>query len=302
MRPTLDQLEGLVWIAKLGSFRRAAAKLNISQPAISSRIREMEEQLGFEVLDRSGQTPQLTIGGQEVVRHAEQMVALAESFRSRIGRRNMPPTSIRMGAADTFALTCLSPLLERLASLHPETQVELEIDFSAKLDSKLQLGELDIAFLTSPTQNKMVHSEPLLDLDLGWIASPRLLLGQGKLRPADLLGLPIITNPRPSHLYRTIMDWFAADGCVPTRVHTCTSLTIMTNLAADGLGITVMPLVLVRTEIRMRRLVLLTTNEPLPFHYISVAYRMEKDPEMLAGIAAMARTIVLERHMGTSRS
>lgn len=301
MRPSLDQLEALLWIAKLGSFRRAAARLNISQPAISSRIREMEEQLGFELLDRSGHAPQLTMAGQETVRHAEQMVALAETFRGRIGRRNMPPTSIRMGAADTFALTCLSPLLERLASLHPDTQVELEIDFSSKLDRKLQLGELDIAFLTSPSSHDAVHSEPLLDLDLGWIASPRLLIGQGKLRPVDLLGLPIITNPRPSHLYRTIMDWFAADGYVPTRVHTCTSLTIMTNLAADGLGITVMPLVLVREELRMRRLVLLQTTEPLPFHYISLAYRLEKDREMLAAIASMARTVVSERHMGTAR-
>jgi DNA-binding transcriptional LysR family regulator len=302
MRPSLDQLEALLWIARLGSFRRAAQRLNISQPAISGRIREMEEQLGFEVVDRSGHIPQLTSGGQETLRHAEQMIALAESFRGRIGRRNKPARTIRMGAADTFALTCLLALLERVAAVHPEAQVELEIDFSSKLDRKLQAGELDIAFLTSPSSHDSIYSEPLLDLDLGWIASPRTLLKQGRLRPADLLAVPIITNPRPSHLYKTILDWFAAGGCIPARVHTCTSLTIMTGLAMGGFGITVMPLILVHEELRSRRVLLLDTVEPLQSHYISLAYRTDRDKELLSAIAAMARAIVSERLVGGFRS
>lgn len=299
MKPSLDQLEALLWIARLGSFRRAAHKLNVSQPAISSRIGELEEQLGFKVLDRSGHKPRLTAEGQEVVRYAEQMIALAESFRSRLLRQNAPPRSIRMGAADTFALTCLSPLLERLAALLPQTQIELDIDFSAKLDRKLQAGELDIAFLTSPSSHETVHAEPLIHLELGWIASPRLLIGPNRLTPADLLALPIITNPRPSHLYRTVMEWFSAGGYVPRRVHTCTSLTIMTNLAADGFGIAVMPLVLVREELRLRRLVSLSTTDPLPSHYISAAYRIDNDRDTLATVTTMAHAIVAERRMGS---
>jgi len=302
MRPSLDQLEALLWIARLGSFRQAAQRLNISQPAISGRIREMEEQLGFDVVDRSGHTPKLTAGGQEALRHAEQMITLAESFRGRLVRRAKPARPIRMGAADTFALTCLSALLERVAAVHPEAQVELEIDFSSKLDRKLQAGELDIAFLTSPSSHASIYAEPLLNLALGWIASPRMPLKQGRLRPADLLSVPIITNPRPSHLYKTILDWFAADGCIPTRVHTCTNLTIMTSLAAGGFGITVMPLILVQEELRHRRLMLLETVEPLPSHYISLAYRTERDKELLSAIGTMARTIVSERDVGAIRS
>lgn len=301
MRPSLDQLEALLWIAKLGSFRRAARHLNISQPAISGRIREMEDQLGFEVVDRSGRAPCLTSGGQETLRHAEQMIALADSFRGRIVRGNKPVRTIRMGAADTFALTCLSPLLERVASEHPEAQVELDIDFSSKLDRKLQAGELDIAFLTSPSTQDAVHVEPLLNLELGWIAGPRMLLPQGSLRASDLLSLPVMTNPRPSHLYSTILDWFAADGCVPMRIHTCTSLTIMTSLAMAGFGITVMPLILVQEELRSRRVVLLETVERVPSHFISMAYRIERDKELLAAIGAMARTIVSERSVGGVR-
>ena len=151
MRPRLDQLEALLWISKLGSFRSAARKLRLSQPAVSSRIRELESELGVSLLDRSRHRPRVTAEGVDVLRHAEQMIGLAENFRARFGDRDRLPKSIRMGAADSFALTYLSALLARLTELHPRTHIDLEIGFSTNLNRKLQAGELDIAFLTSPT-------------------------------------------------------------------------------------------------------------------------------------------------------
>src|SRR5437764_8991515 len=101
MRPRLDQLEALLWISKLGSFRSAARKLRLSQPAVSSRIRELETQLGISLLDRSHHRPRITTEGLEVLKHAEQMIGLAENFRTRFGERARLPKTIRMGAADS---------------------------------------------------------------------------------------------------------------------------------------------------------------------------------------------------------
>jgi DNA-binding transcriptional LysR family regulator len=223
MRPRLDQLEAFVWISKLGSFRGAARKLRVSQPAISSRIRELETELGMCLLDRSGPRPQMTAEGLEVLRHAEQMIGLAEDFRARFCAQPRLPKSIRMGSADSFALTYLSSLLERLAELHPETHVDLEVGFSATLDRKLQAGELDLAFITQPTDNAAVCIEPVLDVEVAWMASPKLGLHQQSVKPKDLHRHLILTNPHPSYLYGTMQDWFGG-GIVPQRLHTCTSL------------------------------------------------------------------------------
>src|SRR5262245_10517224 len=114
MRLRLDQLEALSWIARLGSFRSAARQLRISQPAVSSRIRELERHLGFAVIDRSGARPRVTPKGGEVVRYAEQMIGLADSLATHFERQPLART-IRMGAADTFALTHLPGLLARIA-------------------------------------------------------------------------------------------------------------------------------------------------------------------------------------------
>jgi len=301
MRPRLDQLEALLWISKLGSFRSAARKLRLSQPAISSRIRELENELGISLLDRTHHRPRITAEGLEVLRHAEQMIGLAESFRTRFGERDRLPKTIRMGAADSFALTHLSSLLERLADLHPGTHIDLEIGFSTNLDRKLQAGELDIAFLTSPTASPSVSVEPLLELELAWLASPKLGIHGRRLVPADLAQRPIITNPGPSHLYSTIHDWFAGAGMVPQRLNTCTSLTIVAKLTADGIGISVLPPALVRRELARGHLVKLMTAPDLPSHHISVGYRVWTEQGDLAPIANLAHTLVTHRGRPAAR-
>jgi len=292
MRPRLDQLEALLWISKLGSFRSAARKLRLSQPAISSRIRELEKELGLSLIERSHHRPRVTAAGGEVLRHAEQMVGLAENFRARFGERAPLPRTIRMGAADSFALTHLSALLARLSELHAGTHIDLEIGFSTNLDRKLQAGELDIAFLTAPTAGASVCVEPLLALELAWLASPKLELHGRLLGPADLFQRPIITNPGPSHLYSTIHDWFAGAALVPQRLNTCTSLTIVAKLTADAIGISAMPPVLVRRELARGTLIKLKTAPELPTHYISVAYRLWNDEGDLAPIAALAHALI----------
>src|SRR5260370_42695545 len=100
------------------------------------------------------------------------MIGLAENFRARFGERGQFPKSIRMGAADSFALTYLSPLLQRLADLHPGTHIDLEVGFSANLDRKLQAGELHPAVLAPPPAHTSGSLEPLLAPHLSWLAWP----------------------------------------------------------------------------------------------------------------------------------
>ena len=109
---------------------------------------------------------------------------------------------------------------------------------------------MDIAVLTAPTSGPLVTVEPLVDHQLCWVASPKLALGKGTLKPADLAAVPIITNPNPSNLYTSITAWFAAAGVQPIRIHTCNSLMIMMRLALEGAGISLLPVAILRKEIR----------------------------------------------------
>jgi DNA-binding transcriptional LysR family regulator len=233
--------------------------------------------------------------GAEIVRHAEQIMHLSETLTALLTAGHPLTGTIRIGSADSFALTHLSTLLSRIAEQHPAAHVELHIDYSANLDRKLRAGELDLAFLNSPGVDPQVRIEPLLDGELAWFASPRLRMPRRQLAPADLVDAPILSNPRPSHLYTTVMDWFGAAGLTPSHLNTCTSLAIMTKLTADGFGVALLPPVVCRPEIRSRALRRLRTSPPLPSHRVSVAYRIDPSGPDLGRIAALAHEVVAER-------
>jgi len=293
VRIRLGQLEALVWISRLGSFRAAARRLSVSQPAVSGRIRALEEQLGLAIIDRSQARPRVTRKGAELVRYAERMLDLTETIEARLRSKSSLVGTIRMGAADSFALTHLSPLLARLASKHPALHVELDIDFSSNLDRKLRAEQLDIAFLNAPLPDPAITIVSLADIELEWFASPRLKLPRGRVTPASLERLPILTNPRPSHLYRTVLGWFGAAGLTPQRLNTCTSLSIMAKLTADGFGVAALPSALVEEEVRNGTLRRLASNPPLPAHHLTVAYRNDPAIGDMAEIVALVRADIV---------
>ena len=70
MRPSLKQLEALIWVGDLGSFRKAADRLNTTQPNISARIAGLETLLGVRLMERDAGSVRLTAKGQDVLGHA----------------------------------------------------------------------------------------------------------------------------------------------------------------------------------------------------------------------------------------
>jgi len=289
MRFTLAQLEALLWVVRLGSFRSAATRLSLTQPAISVRIRELEAATGGKLFLRDSYRAKPTPLGREMAAQAEQVVAACEELEGRFSARDALRGPIRIGVADTFAMIGLSDLMRRIESLFPEARAEIRVDFSVLLNESLQAGDLDIAVLTSPTPHPLVTVEPLVPLDLHWVASPKLALGKGPFKPADFAGLPIITNPNPSGLYTSITGWFAAAGVQPARVNTCNSLVIMARLAREAAGISLLPTAILRAEISSKALRILPVRPKILAHQLAVAYRRDAPGQ---GLRALTQIIV----------
>jgi DNA-binding transcriptional LysR family regulator len=292
MRIQTGQLDAVRWIGRLGSFRAAAARLNLSQPTISMRVRELERHLGATLFDRSGYRAQLTEAGRELVRYAERILSLAEEMEQHSTRAPQVTGPIRLGAADSFALTCLPALLAQLEQAFPALRVDLQIDFSSNLNQRLQRGELDMAFLTGPVAGPGLEVASLVRLPLAWVTGPRIALPARLLRPDDLRNRAILTNPRPSHLFRSVQAWFASSGAQPARLMTCNSLTIMARLAAAGFGISLLPTGLLRTEFELGNLRRLRTDPPVDAHEMLMASRKSLPESVVAAIRDTARRLV----------
>jgi DNA-binding transcriptional LysR family regulator len=294
MRHTFAQLEAFFWVARTGGFRAAAARLNLTQPTVSQRVRELEAALGCTLFDRSGYRARLTRLGTDLLGQAERILALARELEAH-GPGELPFHGLlRIGASDLFAMTCLSEFLMTLEARHPQLKIEVAVRYSQRLAHQLDERELDLAFLTDPEVTGDVVVVPLGSVELAWVASPRMALPDRRLRPADLADVPILTNPLPSNLYTSIYTWFAADDAVPRRVSTCDSLPIMAQLVGGGFAISLLPVRMLDQELASGRIRRLEVAGRIASHTLCLAWRTA---ELGGGIESILATVreVLDR-------
>jgi DNA-binding transcriptional LysR family regulator len=153
---------------------------------------------------------------------------------------------MRIGAADTVALTWLPRLVARLSARYPRLAVELSVDLSTHLRAKLAEGDLDIAFLVGTAPGPEFEEIPFGQIRNAWMAAPGLGLGGRRVTPRELAAHPVLTHSRGSHLHRVVTRWFADAGLRDFRVHGCNSLATMIEMTVAGLGVSLLSPDLVR--------------------------------------------------------
>lgn len=278
MKLTLAQLEALFWVARLGSVRAAAARLSITQPALSLRIRELEAAVNGRLLNRDSYRATVTTLGVEVVQQAERMLEIAERIGERDAEGDDIRGLIRMGATDTYAARYLPSLLVDVETHYPTAQIELVVEFSVNLYAKLLRGELDVAVISGPTLSALLAFERLLDLPHYWVGSPKRLGALKFATPAALARIPIVTHPAPSLLYETIHAWFASARLTPLRLNTCTSLFISKALTVEGVGVSLLPAEIIGPEVKAGSLRVLKARPAIPLFPMFVSYRRDAPP------------------------
>lgn len=260
----VKNLEALYYVVRLGTFAAAAAHLHTTQPAISGRIRQLEEELGVSVFDRTGARARLTVKGREVCAYAERILALAWELRAKIGDSARLEGVVRLGVVDNVALTWLPALMVELASRFPAIVVELFVDHSVSLKRKLHEHELDSVIVAGADRDPAVREVKLGSLPVEVLASSIISLPAGPLSPADLQDYPIISHTPGTAFHTVLAEWFAGFGVAPPRFHSCTNMATMIRLAVAGLGLCACPPQVVEKEIADGALRVVPVSPPIP--------------------------------------
>jgi DNA-binding transcriptional LysR family regulator len=267
---TLSQLEAFFWVSQLGSVHLAARQLNLAQPTISLRIRDLEAALGKELFERTGRGIRPSEAGQKMITYASRVLDDIAQIRQQAGTSEVSGV-LRFGVAEGFAVVCLAPLLNLLQREHPALRLELVIATSSSLEKDLLAHRLDLAVLVNPIGAGGLQLQPLGTQPTVWAASPTWHLGS-KIRPSDVRHLPIVTNPPPSAMYRQINDWFATSGMGPARLDICTSVVLVAHLVASGVAIGLLPLKMIEADIAAGRIDVLASNPPVDDGRVYAAY------------------------------
>lgn len=256
-------LESLLWIARLGSFTAAAERQNITQSAMTRRVRELEVGLGVRLFDRVGRRVELTPEGRVTLTYAENIVGLARRMRREVGKIERLTGVVRLGAGELFAAWWLSNFVVRVSRRFPGVTLDLNVDLSVRHVAQFEQKKLDMLLLPgdAPIQGERV----LIDkISYAWMASPRLRVPNRVLNAAELAKWPLITLSQDSTNHHLISDWFRRQGVRPVRIDLCNNLRMVGEMVASGLGVALLPQPIFQSLISAGVLQLVLTTPQVP--------------------------------------
>lgn len=239
MRMTLAQVEAFYWTVQLGSAQKAAQHLNLAQPTVSLRLKDLGEALGVTLLERSSRGLVMTGEGRLLLPRIKAIMAEIQGIQQQDSARAVVGI-IRVGLAEGFAVSCLAPLLAGLLEDHPALEPEWVVSTSTTLETSLLDDRIDVAVLLNPIGHEKLALKPLGPQPTHWVAPVSWDMGSA-VGPKDLWDKPIISNPPPSAMYRQINHWFALAGIQPEKISICTSVAVIPELVAAGLGASILP-------------------------------------------------------------
>jgi DNA-binding transcriptional LysR family regulator len=298
-RISLTNLETLCWIARLGSFTAAAERLNATQPAISGRVRELEESLEVKLFQRRGRRMELTIQGRELVERAQPLIARIEEVITSLDNPGAITGILRIGVGEMVAVAWFGELMAQLHERMPRVTYQIEVDLTINMRQKLELGQLDLAIMAARLNSDRLVSTPLGSLDMLWVTSPavrRAMKRAGHELREVLSSHPIWCLARPSHMYPMAVETLKSLGLSQVSINTCNSLQTMVSIVMAGGGISMLPENMVAEALKRRQLVRLSPDMPAQQLDFVIAHDRDQEQPVvrhIAQLAVQASTFVL---------
>ncbi|WP_127092079.1 LysR family transcriptional regulator [Aquabacter cavernae] len=294
MRFTLAQLEAFYWVARQGTVRDAAQHLNLSQPSVSLRIRELEIALSATLFERSRTGMRLTNAGTELMERAFLVLGEAERIQSLSQSETAVRGTLRIGMPEVFAVCCLPVLLGSLGTVHPYLRVELHISTSADLLEDLRERRIDLGFIIEPARPQHLQMVPLGYLERRWAGGLKSGLKQ-PLVAEEIRHMPILTiPPRGGSPETSVTRWFNSCGVEPTRLIPCNSVYVIAQLIKRGIGIGTLPRPLIDAENADGRLCILEAHPPVESSMMYAAYRLEATSANIEALIRLTKHAVKE--------
>ncbi len=232
--PPLDYLIAFETAAMLGGFTAAAESLNVSQAAVSRKIRLLEENLGQELFIRGHRSVTLTAEGKAyrkiVSRVLDQIAEASRELRQRGGQAR-----VTIAATNSISSLWLMPRIQDFRESYPEIEIRL---ISSDDDEACLSGDVDLAILRGEGEWEGFVSERLLDEEVYPVCSPAN--GVTITQPEDLAGQTLIDVASHHEEWLDWRSWFAAIGAtLPQDVKylRVNTYPLAIQAACDGLGI-----------------------------------------------------------------
>ncbi|HTQ31803.1 MAG TPA: LysR family transcriptional regulator [Opitutaceae bacterium] len=239
----LHQLRYLVAIAETGNFTRAAQRTNVTQPSLSQQIMKLERELGHKLFHRMGRRAVPTGAGTAFLERARRILAEVDDATRDLRDDPHALRRISVGASNTIAPFLLPRLLTRCRELHPHLQVETRENFRSQLAHAVGEGELELAIISLPVNDRRLSVEPVFHEPLLLVVGKdHRLATKPRVTPADLANEIFILTGDGSSLAEQIQRFCGDHDFEPHVGHLCAQIATVKALVSLGAGISILPL------------------------------------------------------------
>lgn len=249
--PTLQQFRYLVALADTLHFRRAAERSHVSQPTLSGQLRELEERLGVQLVERGRRARVvLTPVGEEIAARARQVLRDVGDIveLAKYGREWLNGT-IRLGVLPTLGPYVLPYVLPELHRGYPDLRLYVREGMPGALIGALEDGELDLLLFPLPVKEADLAVARLFREPL-WIVAPadHPLAAKSFAEPADLEGATVLALEPGHRLHDQVRALCQDYGAVLSLDYEGTSLDALRLMVGMGMGLSFLPALYVRSE------------------------------------------------------
>jgi LysR family nitrogen assimilation transcriptional regulator len=291
-------------VAELGSFTKAAARLNVAQPAVSRQVKQLEESIGLELLSRQGRRIRLTEAGEVLVRHARTIQRDFERLIEDMQARKETPTGrVTFGVPPSLADIVVPPVVRRLADEYPAITIQVAEGISPVLAQWLQDNQIDLAVL-------------------GLVADPEAAKARGLqeevLTSEEMVVVERTNRTSPPHVYSRAM--LEAKPLVVSQLFEAVvrgalhvpDLSLKISLAVDsmlalkamvlaGQAATILPVSMLRQQLREGRVTASTITENGVRRQVTLAWPNFRQSTQATEAVANVIRVEIERlrHLGT---
>jgi DNA-binding transcriptional LysR family regulator len=272
-----DQLITFLEVAKQGSFSRAGEKVFRSQSAVSAQIRQLEQEYGDRLLDRSGKTVKLTPAGQVFYDYAERLKRLREeSLIAVADHSGTPRGTLRIGANETTCLYVLPEVFAEYCRRYPPVQINIYRNFSYKIMEKLENGSIEVGILTLPIQSPSLEIQPIFRDKLMLMVSPNNPLAKHKTATIrDIVKHPVLL-PKTGHT-RRLLDKLLRPHRDELQIRMeLASVGMIKSFVAADLGVSLISSSFARDEVAAGRVKLIDLEDVELFRELGLAYRRDR--------------------------
>ncbi len=231
MQLDVESLRTFVTVLDLGGMTKAAEALNVSQSAVSWKIKRLEEKVGRDLLIREGRNLRTSRDGRELLGYARTIVGTHDEAVSRLESSELTGT-VKLGTTEEISAARMCDVLARFNRIHSAAEIEFVVDVSHRLDEMLNDGELDVAVL-QVLPDECRKTDTILWLDkLMWVCAPDWTYETGRV--------PLITFGDRGFYRSLAEEVLHAAGIKTSIAFSGPSISSVLGAAEAGLGVAVL--------------------------------------------------------------